>query len=455
MKRLAPSLAITLLLYGGTAYAQEAIVEGRGVPVGEGAVVHTNAGVEAGVDSNVFYADDATGVGPVAAPIMRAMASAAIASEHNKPDKDKSSVLSVEDANTTITGDPIELDKPKPDWDFRFALRLAYNQYIGVGHESLTQDINESISQQSNLSGGLDAHVESNPEGQWSFFVDNNLVRDNRPRNFVSTGILRRWNNDFQVGGRWRPGNGALDFSVRYENLIDRFDDTQVPAPAPPTNAQIANRMNHNLRAKAEWQFLPITRFFFDGSFGIFGPLGDNGIKPSSLPLRLAVGTSTLITENTSVRAHVGFGKGFYATGPDFTMALFGAEFGWRYSPVGRITIAYQYDFRDSINANFYRDHAVVAKVDHQMQQILLDFGVQARLRGYRGILGAPLGSVFENRDDLIIVTRAKAHYLTRDWLAFNAIFDLVVDSTGYTDMMGDNPSFTRAEFVLGAVAAF
>ena len=445
--RLSVKLAIPILLASSPAWAQEAIVEGQGYPVGEGSVVHVNGGVEAGVDSNVFYSDGALDPGIVAAPILRVLADVAIASEYNKRVGDADSTLSVEDAGSTITGEPVDVDQPSPNWDFRFGLALNYNQYLGVGHDVETD---YGISEQSNLSGGLDAHVVSNPHGQLSFFLDDHLLRDNRPRNFVSSGRLARWNNQFQLGARFRPGAGALDFSLRYENFIDRFDEN-----VPPPNAQIANRMNHRLRAKAEWQFLPITRFFFDGSFGYFGPLGATAIKPTSLPLRLQLGVATLITETTSVRAHAGFGKGFYSAGPDFTMAIFGAEFGWRYSPVGRLTLAYEYDFKDSINANYYADHALVAKVDHQIERVLLDFAVQGRLRGYRGVLSAPGFMNPPNRDDLIFGVRARAHYLTRDWLAFNAIFDMAVDSTSYSDSAGDNPGYTRVEFVLGATAAY
>lgn len=446
--RLSFKLVLPILLATSSAWAQEVVVEGKGYAVGEGTMLHANGGVEAGVDSNVFYADGAVDPGVVAAPILRVMGNVAIASEYNKPDADKQSVLSVEDESSTITGEPVELDQPKPDWDFRIALQLGYNQYIGVGHSSPRTDINYSISEQSNLSGSLDTHVESNPEGQLSFILNNNLVRDNRPRNFVSSGLLSRWNNQLQAGVRYRPGSGALEFQARYENLIDRFDAKNIVP-----NAQLANRINHLARVKAEWQFLPITRFFFDGSFGFFGPLGSAfQEKVASFPLRLQLGVASLITQNTSVRAHAGFGKGFYTAGPDFTMALFGGEFGWRYSPVGRITFAYEYDFRDSINANFYRDHALVAKVDHQIDRFLIDLGVQARLRGYRGVF-ASVGP--PDRDDLILSARAKGHYLTRDWLAFNAMLDIAVDSTGYRDFLGDDPSFTRVEFILGAVAAY
>lgn len=430
-----------VMLTSAPAWAQDTIVEGQGIALGEGTVLHTNVEVEGGMDSNVFYSD----ASPVVAPILRLVANAAVASQHNQGGK-KGDLPSVDDEERTITGTDIEAEDVAPDWDFRLGVRAGYDQYIGVGYTTVT---NDSTSEQSNLSGGADVHVVRNPQGTLSFFVDDNLVRDTRPRNFISYGDLNRWNNHFQIGARYRPGGGALDFSLRYENELDRFDDKP-----DAVDATLANRMNHLLRLRAEWQFLPITRFFFDGSFGLFGPLGGQSAKVSSMPLRLQLGVASLITERTTARAHVGFAKGFYSAGPEFMMAVFGGELGLRYSPVGRFTIAYEYDFHDSINANFYRDHAIVGKVDHQFARFLLDVGAQLRLRGYRGVLVPMAGPAGGARDDLIIALHAKVHYLTRDWLAFTGALQFVSDNTAYV-YMGDNPSYTRAEVIFGALAAF
>lgn len=424
---------LAMLLPAGQASAQEAIVEGAGVDMGGGTVLHPSVAAETGVDSNVFYEDNDASV----APILRVMGSFAIASQHNEP---RSGIVKpMTDTDTTAdeqaeAGDKNERQDATPSVDFRLAGRLQYDQYI---HTDL------AVAEQSNLSGDVDAHLAFLPRGTLSVFVDETLTRDTRPRNFESLGNLNRWVNQFQAGAHFRPGNGALDFSLRYENLIDYFESQQ---------AAFANRMNHLFRGRAEWQFLPITRFYFDASYGFFGPLSGMSEKPASTPLRLELGVSTAITELTTVRAHAGFGKGFYAAGPDFTMAIFGGEVGYRYSPMGRVTVAYEYDFHDSINANFYRDHAVVAKVDQQLGLVLLTAGTQLRLRGYRGVF-ATVGA--SDRDDLILRLQGRAHYLYRDWLAFTGSLDFVSDTTGYIDALGDSPSYNRFELLVGGVAAF
>jgi hypothetical protein len=421
------------LSFVGRASAQEAIVEGAGVDLGNGTVLHPGVGVETGIDSNVFYEQN----GVTVAPLLRVMGSVAIASQHNQPRhglvKPMTETDTTADEQAEARGQN-ERDGAAPSLDFRLAGRLQYDQYV---HTAL------AVTEQSNLSGGLDAHAGLYPRGTLSVFVDETLVRDTRPRNFESLGNLNRWVNQFQFGGRYRPGNGALEFSLRYENLIDYFESDE---------SAFANRMNQLLRGRAEWQWLPITRFFFDASYGFFGPLSDGAVKPSSNPLRLRLGVASLITELTTVRAHVGFGKGFYAEGPDFTNAIFGGELGYRYSPMGRFTVAYEYDFHDSINSNFYRDHAVVAKVDQQAGLFLLTAGAQVRLRGYRGVFGM-LGDAA--RDDVIVRLQGRAYYLYRDWLAFTGEADFVSDTTSYVDALGDDPSYNRFELLVGSVAAF
>src|SRR5690606_23205816 len=126
---------------------------------------------------------------------------------------------------------------------------------------------------------------------------------------------------------------------------------------------------HHLARGRAEWQFLPVTRFFLDASWGYTGPLNSAAcelIKRSSRPLRIRLGAATALSELTSLRAHLGYGKGFYQareddcgemSTPDFSNVLLGAELGYRYSPLGRMSITYEYDFQDSIEANYYRDH--------------------------------------------------------------------------------------------------
>jgi hypothetical protein len=435
------SIAISAAILAGVtlpAMAQEAIVEGPGYEIREGTVLHPSVGVETGVVSNVFYEED----GGRTAPVIRVRAGFSIASEHNRPATEVDQlVVSGEDEDEDGSG------RAAPALDFRLSGYLAREQYL---HPA------DTVSAQSDFYGGLRLHLETMPQGTLSFVLDDHVVRVISPQGFESGRTLNRVINHLRAGVRLRPGNGALALQGRYENTIDHFESGE---------SAFASRLQHLLRAQAAWQYLPVTRFFFDASLGFFGPLQEAHPELSrrrSMPLRLRLGAASAITELTTVRAHAGFGKGFYEAGEDFTMALFGAELGLRYSPVGRVTVSYEYDFHDSVVGNFFRDHALTARVDQQIDLVLLKAGLDLRLRGYRGIreiFGAP------SRDDVIVRAFAKGHYLYRDWLAFTAELDLTGDWTDYmanvveagtARVIGtDNPSYQRVLFQVGTVAAF
>lgn len=444
MRRIASmilSLAVAAVATAGAslpAVAQEAVVEGPGYEVVEGTVLHPSVGVETGVISNVFYENQ----GGRTAPVLRVRASFSIASADHQPEAEVDPLLVPADGDDGDDGS----GHSAPQLSFRASGYVAREQYLHG---------DPSVSSQSDFYGGLDVHVQTMPEGTTSLLLDNEFVRVIGPKGYESGRSLNRDINHLRAGVRVRPGNGALELQARYENTIDYFEADE---------SAFASRLQHLLRGQASWQFLPVTRFFFDGSIGFFGPLSDasaNLLKRRSMPLRLRLGAASAITQLTTVRAHAGFGKGFYAEGQDFTMATFGGEFGLRYSPVGRFTVSYEYDFHDSVVGNFFRDHALTARVDQQIDMVLVKGGLDLRLRGYRGILpafGAPA------RDDLILRAFAKGHYFYRDWLGFTAELDLTSVQTDYTAFLVApdggvvttyNPGYQRLLFQVGAVAAF
>lgn len=427
---------VTVCATTAVSFAQETdvvVVEGPGHELSEGTVIHPRVGFETGVISNLFYEEDDV----VVTPVVRLIAGFAISPQVNVVSSEQDLILSDEDSAGN--------DDP-PELDFRLGADVFLNTYPSS---------NERARDQSDFGGSVDGKVTVFPEGTVSFVARERFARDIRPRNFEGAGIdsnLNRDINNLMLGLVYQPGGRTIRLGVRYENTIDRFESS---------DSSFGNRLQHLIGARAQWKLLPITMLSLDASLGFFGALGDgelNGVpyKNSSNPLRVEVGIASAITEVTTVRGHVGYGNGFYSSGENFANVIGGVEFGWRYSELGRVRASYEYGFQDSVNANFFRDHAIRLRLDQQLGMIVLDGELSARLRGYRGIPAVIMGP--PSRDDTILAAKVRAHYLLRDWLALVGNFLAVSDETDYryfavTEM--DDPSYQRLEVSAGVQAAF
>jgi hypothetical protein len=432
-------IAVLVLLSGARlAAAQETIVEGPGYEVGEGTVIHPSVGMTTGLLYNPFYENQS----PESTPVLHVRGAVTIASQGSQP-KNEIELLK-RDTDVDSARDAA------PSLEFRAGALLDLTLYTTT---------NETVARRL-LSGSLTGHVLTAPRGPVSFYADEIFTRVSTPVNYESYGNdINRIINRITGGVQFRPGDGAFRFALQYENLFDVFESAE---------SGFANRGHHIGRGRAEWQFLPITRFFFDTSWGYAGAVtsAECGlIKRTSKPLRVQLGAATALTELTSLRAHIGYGKGFYQSRgadctemstPDFSNVLLGAELGYRYSPLGRLSVTYEYDFQDSVQANYYRDHALVGRLINQIDLVMLQAGIDIRQRLYVGV-PADLRCDFcaNTRADLILRLSGKGYYLYRDWLAFTAALDLVSDSTDFMDQQGRQLGYTHTELQIGAVAAF
>jgi hypothetical protein len=414
----------------------EAVVEGPGVALGEGAVFHPAISVETGVVSNVFYEDgDRANNDPVASAIARVVAGFSIASQTHKLAEEETPAIENE-------GDEENPEEPPPPAkvDFRFGAQAILNGYLSS---------NDNVQDQTDVGVGANGDVTFLPQGDFAVRLADEFLRDARPHNFESTGNLNRDYNHFMAGGTLQPQGRTISVGARYENTIDRFESDQ---------ADFANRLQHLIGLRGEWRLYPYTKFFADASYGFFDTLGDPSmqVKSKSNPLRLQVGVGTALTEVTTLRGYIGYANGFYDEGTNFSNVIGGAEFGYRYTQYGRFRIIADYNFRDSLQANFYRDYALLAFLDQQFGLFVFSADGGVRLRKYESVLGNVGGD--DSRDDVLLSGAARLAYLLRDWLAITARFEVTVDQTDYTYMAGgitDSPEFTRYEAYLGVSAAF
>jgi opacity protein-like surface antigen len=174
--------------------------------------------------------------------------------------------------------------------------------------------------------------------------------------------------------------------------------------------------------------------------------------KSTSYPLQAMAGIATLLGAKTTVNFQAGYVNGFYATGPSYSSATIGAQLGYRYSPLGRATLAYDLVYADSVNANFYRDHVVRLNLEQLFAPFVFMAQPEVHFRRYEGTIVQSTTNT-NTRDDVIFSLIAGIHYNFRNSLAATLDYHFSTVQTDFrymTDGIVDDPSFTRHELLAG-----
>jgi hypothetical protein len=404
------------------AVAPISVVEGPGVKVGEGTVLHPVFGVETGFISNVFHED----VDPNPAGLLRLLAQIGSGS------LPLSRLTSPGLLQIDQSGDEKPSVENAGDFQYRADLRLSYDLMLST---------NDRTSNAGGLGAGGTLRGLLNPLRTWSFGFAEEVRRLIRTANFETNADTNRIINDIKLRLFFQPHGRTLSGFLRYDNTIDFFERER---------QRFASRIMHTFGTRVMWRLFPMTRLYVDGSIGVFSGLGADSQKVSSFPLLAVAGVQTLLTLNTTISAQAGYTNGFYSGGPSFSAPVFGVEVGYRYSPLGRFTGMYQYMHQDSVNANYFRDHILRFWIQQMYVPFAITVQPEVHFRQYQGIAivaGPP------TRDDLIFSLTAGVHYNFRNWIAGTLGYNLGIVQTAYrymTDGMLDNPSYIRHELLAG-----
>lgn len=395
------------------------VVSGDGIRIGEGTVLHPAVGADTGYVSNVFYDDTST----AGAGIFRVIGQIGT-----------SSLSAARLAPRGSEGGAYNAGSFQHSED----LRLSYDFYLSG---------NDYVSQQNGLGIDLTLRGTVFPGRTWSFLYLDTFSRMVRATNFESADRISRDINRLYLGLQWAPVGRSVKGLIHYENTLDLFESSA---------HKFADRLQNTAGVTAAWRVRPVTQLFADASmafnFGIGSAVTGANKKVDSYPLTIAAGVQTLLSLKTTFVARLGYTNGFYSSGPSYSTIMGGVQLGYRYSPLGRATLMYQYDHADSINANWYRDHMIQLRVD----QGFVPFGVsvtpELRLRHYAGIMTL-IPTAPDNRDDLIFAVTAAARYNFRNSLAAVLQYRFTALQTDYrytVDMNTDDPSYARHELVAG-----
>src|SRR3569832_720999 len=395
------------------AVALVSVLEGAGVKVGEGTVLHPVFCIETGYVSNVFYTPN----NPIGSPLLRLLAQIGTGSLSRErlasPDDDLGS------------------------FQYRADLRASYDVMLSG---------NESGTGTDGLGVGASLRGLVNPMGPFSLGLNEDFMRLIRSANYETDANTNRDINNFTLNVLYHSHESAFGGYLYLNNTIDVFERSE---------QDFANRMFNRIGVHPTWQWLPQTQIYADISQGVVTGIGSDtapGKMVTSYPFAAELGLATLLTIKTTLNVFGGYTNGFYSSGPSFSGPLVGAQLGYRYSPLGRISALYSLQYQDSINANIYRDHVFQVLLEQQVNPFTIMVQPEVHLREYQGVTvvnGPP------SRDDVIFAAIAGLQYNFRNWMAATLSYRFSEVSTDYRYMpigggVVTDPSYVRHEVLLG-----
>lgn len=413
------------------ATAPISMVEGRGYKVSENTVVHPAFGLSTGFVSNVFYEN----FNEQPAAVLRLIGQLSVAS------------LSYQ--RLTPSMDPVAFGqgstRPSPESDQADQGRFQYWASARLAYDQMYNPNNSTVSGTGGLGGGVLIRSVVNPMGPFGMTLDDNFTRLIRAANYETDSNENRDVNIFRVAGFWHPIGRTVRTYLYYKNTVDAFESS---------NNQYPDRMDHRVGIHPEWRIFPETKLIGDVSIGYITGIGSapvSQMKPSSMPLQVSLRMWTLLDMRTEVNAVVGYTNGFYSSGPSYSAPMADLLVAFRYSPVARVGLAYDFVYQDSVNANYFRDHSIRAFWVQDFAPVVAMIQPEVHWREYSGLI---VPGATQTRDDMIYAVVAGLHYIYRDWLAatLDYKFSAVQTDFRYMDTMGDtvNPSYVLHELLLG-----
>jgi hypothetical protein len=249
---------------------------------------------------------------------------------------------------------------------------------------------------QSNFGADATLGLQFFPRRAASLEIYDSVTHRLETPNFSTTKTFNRVVNTAGTKVKIHPGGvggrRALELSLGYAFQLEKFLDFDV-----------LDQYEHTFSFLGTWKFFPKTALFTDATFSLreWDKQEETLGRTNSTPLRAYVGLTGFISKKVSTTIKLGYGAGMYAVGQDFSGVL--GEATISYIPVRSTVLSFGYsrDFRDSLYANFYGHDRLNLRA---MQQFLGRFNIKTELAYslidysyYDPALGGPvIGDVFK-----------------------------------------------------------
>ncbi|MBI4508402.1 MAG: hypothetical protein HY698_02120 [Deltaproteobacteria bacterium] len=419
---------------------EPAFSESAGVKLSESTVFRPSVELSTGYQPNVFFEDGSATEPANGSAIMR---------------------IGVGAIFSTMPAQRLAAEAPPgqsqgPKLAFSGDLNVTRHQYLST---------NDNVSKQSDFGVSALIDVALNPEGAFTLVLRDAFNRAVRPPPAETGQSMDRDRNELVAGFILKPGGGAIQVYGNYAFGADIFERSDL---------SFANRLSHTFSLGGRWQWLPKTQFNFESSFGVIVVKEEAFKMGSSTPLRIMIGTSTLITPTFGTVLKLGYGNGYYDQGPSFSSYLALLEGRLALGPTVRLAFGYSHDFADSLIGNYYADHSLYTRAVLQVgDRVQLRGKGEVRFRGYGGIPAQDEmdGRTYQfcgnsactssERSDVMTKIEAGADVQVNAWMTAGASYVLSGQSSDFFlreiagNTTNDTVSYVWQEFLVRAVAKF
>jgi hypothetical protein len=352
--------------------------EGPGFKLGERLVLHLGLGVQITYDNNIFF------------------------QSQNETGSFQLVVLPSFDMATRARNVPHTID-------FRLHGAMEYTEYL-TGDANISQHRSFGVQ-----AGGL---LTIMPGHKVSIDILDNYVRSVQPP-YAAAGVAPSYNIDRdvnQVGLRlnFRPGGERLHLMLSYTFGIDFFEN---PIYQP------LDVETHRTELRLSWKFFPKTALYLDAvdTPYIYPHPDPTNPHPNSYPLQIVLGVQGLITPKLTVNVYVGYGNGFYVSGPNPNTGVGGLSLSWKPFYSAAATLAYRHDFQNSLLGSYYDLDTASVSWAQLLWRFMASVALSYSNIRYQGIPATALSGVNPpNRTDNFVSLNVRFEYPFKRWLSLS-----------------------------------
>lgn len=388
--------------------------EGPGIKLGDRLLLHLGLGAEFRYDSNVFYQDS----GGTGAFEFRLLPSVDLATRRAR------------DGGADV--------------DFRLHAGMTYNEFI-------TKD--SSLASHRSFAFDASALLSLFPNGHFSVDVFDNYVRSTQPPYGPLPYNLDRDSNQLGLRLRFAPGGKRLTIDLTYIFGLDFFEIQDLKQD---------NLYSNSIALHISWKFFPKTALYLDASELIITYQNADPTleRINSYPFHVALGLLGLITAKLSVNAYVGYGNGFYDSGPSPNTAYGGLNLTWTPTILSTGTLGYRHDFANALVGSYYDVDSVFVNWVQLIWRFVANARVQYSNLRYQnvppnqlGMAMPPPGMMLQNgsRTDNTVTLDLRVDYPFKPWLFGSLGYDLGYNASSAKIVVDPNampPTIVPANYV-------